>query len=319
MKAIRVQQFGEPDVMQPEEVPTPQPGPGQVLVRIKAAGVNPVDAYIRAGTYGQRPLSYTPGIDGAGIIEAVGSNVKMRRVGERVYLAGSVTGTYAEQAVCEEGQVQPLPDRVSFPQGAAVFIPYATAFRAIHQLAAARAGELVLIHGASGGVGTAAIQVARAAGLVVIGTAGSEKGKMLVSKEGAHHVVDHAAPGYEEQIMELTGRRGVDVILEMLANVNLGKDLTLASKGGRIIVIGCRGNVEINPRDAMIREARIIGMVLFNASLDEMASIHTGLVAGLENGTLRPVVGLEMPLAEAPRAHRVVMEPGSYGKIVLVP
>ena len=319
MKAIRVHQFGEPEVMKIEDIPVPTPGPGQVLVRIKAAGVNPVDTYIRAGIYGQRPIPYTPGMDGAGTVEAVGGEVKKRRVGDRVYLAGSITGTYAELALCDEAQVQPLPERISFAQGAGVYIPYATAYRALHQMAQAQPGEVLLVHGASGGVGIAAVQIARAGGLTVIGTAGSEKGMTLVAKEGAHHVLDHRAPGYLEQLMALTEKRGVDVILEMLANVNLPKDLTVIAKGGRIVVIGCRGNVEINPRDAMSRDATIIGMVLFNAAPAQLASIHAALVSGMENGTLRPVVGRDLPLAEAARAHHAVMEPGAQGKIVLVP
>ena len=319
MKAIRVHQFGEPEVMTIEDIPVPQPGAGQVLVRIKAAGVNPVDAYIRSGMYGQVPLPFTPGIDGAGLVEAVGEGVKSRRIGQRVYVAGCVTGTYAESALCEQTQVQLLPGNVSFAQGAGVYIPYGTAYRALHQLADAKRGEVVLIHGASGGVGIAAVQMARAADMTVIGSAGSEKGRALVHKEGANHVLDHHSPGYLDELMDLTDGHGVDVILEMLADVNLAKDLTVVRKGGRIIVIGCRGNVEINPRDAMVRDARIIGMLLFNASTEEFTSLHHALVAGMELGTLRPVVGRELPLADAPHAHRAVMEPGSYGKVVLVP
>ena len=319
MKAIRVYQFGEPDVMKLEEVPALKPGPGQVLVRIKAAGVNPVDTYIRAGMYGERQMPFTPGIDGAGIVEEIGEGVKSRRVDQRVYVAGSITGTYAEQALCEEAQVQLLPDRVSFAQGAGVYVPYATAYRALHQLAQAQPGETVLIHGASGGVGLAAVQIARAARMTVIGSAGSEKGKELVIKEGAHHVLDHNSPDYLNQLMNLTNGKGVDVILEMLANVNLGKDLTIVAKGGRIVVIGCRGNVEINPRDAMTRDARIIGMVLFNTPAQDLMNIHAALLSGLEIGALRPSVGREMPLSDAPLAHRAVMEPGAQGKIVLVP
>lgn len=319
MKAIRVHQFGEPEVMKIEDIPVPKAEPGQVLVSIKAAGVNPVDTYIRAGLYGERPMPFTPGIDGAGLIEFVGEGVKSRRVGQRVYVAGCLTGTYANAAVCEEAQTQVLPERVSFAQGAGVYIPYGTAYRSLHQLADARRGEVIFIHGASGGVGIAAVQLARAADMTVIGSAGSEKGRVLVRKEGAHHVLDHRAPGYLDELMDLTDGRGVDVILEMLADVNLGKDLTVIAKGGRIIVIGCRGNVEINPRDAMVRDARIIGMLLFNASPHDLASMHAALVAGMEMGTLRPVVGQELPLADAPDAHRAVMEPGAYGKIVLVP
>jgi len=320
MRAIRVHEFGGPEVMKLEDVPDPLAGPGQVRVNVKAAGVNPVDSYIRTGTYALKPaLPYTPGMDAAGVVEAVGPGVSGLAEGDRVYVAGSLSGAYAELALCEAWQVHPLPARVSFAQGAAVNVPYATAYRALFQRAQAQPGETVLIHGASGGVGVACVQMARAAGMVVIGTAGTEPGRRLVAEHGTHHVLDHRTPGYLETLLKITNGRGVDVVLEMLANVNLGRDLTILAPRGRVVVIGSRGTVEINPRDTMRRDASILGFTLLNASREELASIHAGLVAGLESGTLRPVVGREMPLAEAPRAHHAVMEPGAYGKIVLVP
>jgi NADPH2:quinone reductase len=321
MKAIRVDEFGGPDVMRLVEVADPPAGQGQVLVRVRAAGVNPVDAYIHTGTYAARKpaLPYTPGMDGAGVVEAIGEGVARVTLGDRVYIAGSISGTYAQLALCDESQVHPLPEGVSFAQGAAVGVPYATAYRALFQRAHAQAGESVLIHGASGGVGVAATQLARAAGMKVIGTGGTIEGRKLVADEGAHHVLDHHAPDYLQQLLALTGGRGVDVIAEMLANVNLDKDLSVLAKGGRVVVIGSRGRVEIDPRGAMGRDASIHGMSLLNAAAGELASIHAALVAGLENKTLRPVVGRELPLADAPRAHKAVMEPGAHGKIVLIP
>jgi NADPH2:quinone reductase len=320
LKAIRVHEFGGPEVLKLEDVPDLQPGAGQVLVRVKAVGVNPYDTYMRLGTYAIKPpLPYTPGSDAAGIVDSVGKGVEGFAPGDRVYVGGTLTGAYAEQTLAEAWQVHPLPPNVSFAQGAAVNVPYATAFRALWQIARAQAGETVLIHGASGGVGLAGVQLARAAGLTVIGTGGTKRGRELVAAQGAHHVLGHHAPGYLDELMKLTGERGVDLILEMLANVNLAKDLSVLALKGRVVVIGNRGNIEINPREIMRRDATVLGMVLWNASRQELASIHAGIVAGLENATLRPVVGKELPLAEAPQAHRAVMEPGAYGKIVLVP
>jgi len=320
MKAIRVHEFGGPEVMKLEEVPDLAAGPGQVVVSVKAVGVNPVDSYIRAGTYYLKPpLPYTPGMDAAGTVAAVGEGVESVQVGERVYVAGTLRGAYAEQALCEAAQVHPLPGRVSFAQGAGVNVPYATAYRALYRRAHGQPGETLLVHGASGGVGIAAVQMARAGGFIVIGTAGTEKGLKLVLEQGAHHVLDHRQAGYEEQIMTLTKGRGVDLILEMLANVNLAKDLTLLAFRGRVVVIGNRGSIEINPRATMQRDLSILGLTLLNATKEELVGIHAALVAGLEGGALYPVVGREMPLAEAPLAHRAVMEPGAYGKIVLVP
>ena len=320
MKAIRVHEFGDPEVLRLEDVPTPQPGAGQVLVRMHAIGVNPVETYIRAGTYARLPvLPYTPGNDGAGVVEQIGSEVSEFRPGDRVYVAGSVSGTYAEFALCKTEQVHRLPENVSFAQGAAMGTPYATAYRGLFQRADAEPGETVLVHGASGGVGTAAVQLARARGLRVFGTASSDEGRKLAREQGAHEVFDHRGPDHFEQIMNATGRRGVDVIVELLANVNLGKDLTILAKSGRVAIIGSRGRVEIDPRDTMQRDVDLRGMVLPNTPPEEMASIHAALVAGLENGTLRPVIGKEFSLAEAAQGHRAVMEPGATGKIVLVP
>jgi NADPH2:quinone reductase len=320
MKAIRVHEFGGPEALRFEDVPEPSAGAGQVLVRVRAAGVNPVDTYIRSGVHAVRPaLPYTPGLDAAGEVVAVGEGVTRLGVGRRVYMAGTLSGAYAEFALCDESQCYPLPEHVLFTEGAGVNTPYATAYRALFQRARAEPGETVFVHGASGGVGTAAVQLARAAGLVVIGTAGTDEGLMLVIEQGAHVALDHRAPGYLGQLGELTGGRGVDVILEMLANVNLNKDLEVLTLGGRVVVVGSRGTVEINPRLAMTRDAAILGMTLFNATPRESASAHAALAAGLEARTLRPVVGRELPLAEAARAHEEVLKPGAYGKIVLIP
>lgn len=320
MKAIRVSEFGGPEVLKIAEVPDLKPDAGQVLVRVKAAGVNPVDAYIRSGSYPRKPnLPYTPGTDAGGVIEAVGSNVKRFKQGDRVYTLGSGTGVSAELALSDESRVYPLPSKLSFAQGAALGVPYGTAYRALFQRGGGSPHETLLVHGATGGVGIACVQFARAAGLKVIGTGGTEKGRALVSENGAHHVVDHRAADYEKQIMAVTDGRGVDLIMEMLANVNLAKDLTMLATHGRVVVIGNRGTIEINPRDAMSREADIRGMTLFGATESDLAEIHAAISEGLENGSLRPVVGREFPLAEASRAHQAVMETGAFGKIVLVP
>jgi len=320
MKAIRVGEFGGPEVLKIADVPDLKPDAGQVLVRVKAAGVNPVDAYIRSGLYPRKPnLPYTPGTDAGGIIEAVGPNVKRFKPGDRVYTIGSGTGVSAELALSDESRVYPLPSKLSFAQGAALGVPYGTAYRALFQRGGGRPHETLLVHGATGGVGIACVQFAKAAGLKVIGTGGTEKGRTLVSENGAHHVVDHRAADYEKQIMAITDGRGVDLIMEMLANVNLAKDLTILATHGRVVVIGNRGTIEINPRDAMSREADIRGMTLFGATESDLAEIHAAISAGLENGSLRPVVGREFPLAEASRAHQAVMETGAFGKIVLVP
>ena len=187
MKAIRVHEFGCPEVLKLEEVTTPIPSAGEVLVRIHAAGVNPYDTYMRAGTYAVKPtLPYTPGSDAAGVVEAVGEGVKKMKRGDRVYTGRTLTGAYAEYALALEEQVHPLPPNIDFKQGAGIWVPYGTAYHALYHSAKAHASETVLVHGASGGVGIAALQIARAMGLKVLGTAGTPKGVEIAKREGAH-------------------------------------------------------------------------------------------------------------------------------------
>src|SRR5258708_10014804 len=239
MKAIRVHQFGGPEVLKLEEIPLPKPEAGQVLLRVRAVGVNPYDAYMRAGTYAIKPpLLYTPGSDAAGTVEAVGSGVTKVKPGDRVYTAKTLSGAYAEYALALEEQVPRLPDNVSFEQGAGVWVPYSTAFHAIHHFAKARSAETVLVHGASGGVGTASVQMARAMGMNVFGTAGTDKGLEVVKREGAHQAFNHRTTGYHPDIMKASRDKGMDVILEMLANVNLGGALKMLAQQGRVVGIG---------------------------------------------------------------------------------
>jgi len=320
MKAIRIHDFGGPEVLKLEDVPDLEPGPGQLVVKVHAAGVNPFETYMRTGTYAIKPqLPFTPGADAGGVVASVGSGVQQVKPGDRVYVAGNLSGSYAEQVLCNQAQAHPLPKNVSFEQGAAMGVPYGTAYRALFQKAQGLPAETILVHGASGGVGLAAVQLAHAHGMNVIGTAGSEKGRSLVRENGAHHVLDHTIGNVPEEVKKITGGRGVNVILEMLANKNLAQDLTMLAIRGRLVVIGNRGSIEINPRDAMSRDAVIFGMTLFNTPESDLASTHAALVAALESGVARPVIGKKLPLGEAARAHKEIMEPGSYGKIVLVP
>ncbi len=320
MKAIRVSQFGGPDVLHMEELPDPKPGPFQVLVDVRAIGINPVETYIRSGTYTPKPdLPFTPGTDAAGIVEAIGEGVEDVKPGDRVYTSGTVTGAYAEKALCGRPQVHKMPDGVSFSKAAAVGVPYSAAYRALFQRACSVPADVLLVHGADGNVGVAAMQFARARGMTTIATVGEEEGRALAERYGARHIVSHLDHDHMQQVLSLTGGRGVDVILEMLANANLASDLTVLAPGGRVVVIGSRGPVEINPRDLMRPEAAILGMLVFSASERDLSSIHAAIVAGLENGTLDPVIGTKVPLSDAAEAHRLLESSKLLGKVVLVP
>ncbi len=321
MKAIRAHAFGGPEVLQLDEIDAPTAGPGEVVIDIKAAGVNPADTYMRGGAYAIVPdLPYIPGGDAGGVVSAVGAGVTKFSVGDRV-ACGTARGftmqeCYAEQVVRAEGDVVALPDRVSFAQGAALGVPYATAHYGLFARGGAKAGETVFIHGASGAVGTAAIQLAKRAGLKVIGSAGTKKGMELVLAEGADVAVNHTAEGYIDTVRE-SSDGGPQLILEMLANVNLAADLDLVAKYGRIIIIGNRGEITINPRLTMMKELDVRGLALFNGTRAQMETIMDDLMAGLADGSLNPIIGTEMRLADATAAHIKVLEPGAHGKLVL--
>ena len=324
MQAILAREFGGPEVLKLEEVPDPLAGAGQVRVRIHAVGVNPYDTYMRSGAYAIKPdLPYTPGADAAGVIDQVGDGVPGLKAGDRVYVSGTTLGkahgAYAQFAVCAPEQVHRLPERITFTQGAGLFVPYVTAWRALFGRANTRAGDTVMVHGASGGVGVAATQFAVAAGAIVIGTAGSEEGVAMVKAQGAQHAINHKTAGYLDQITAASGGRGPDIILEMLANVNLDHDLTVVAPGGRVVVIGNRGRVEIDARKIMTKDVSVFGLALWGIPPDEIRRAHAAIIAGLETGALNPVVGTEMPLRDAAKAHQQVMEPGAKGKIVLIP
>jgi NADPH2:quinone reductase len=322
MKAIRVSEFGGPEVLRLEEIPAPAATRDGVLVRVKAAGVNPVDTYIRSGNYARLPqLPFTPGTDAAGLVEAVGPDVQGITPGQRVYVAGlnfRHTGAYAEQLVCDQAGVHPLPENVTYAAGAGVGVPCLTAALAVFERARLEPAETILVHGASGGVGLAALQFAKSIGATTIGSAGSPEGLKLVAAQSAESV-DHSSPGYEQRVLDLTGGRGVDVVIEMLANVNLVRDFTFLATRGRIVVVGNRGSLDFNPRLTMGKEAAVLGTMLWNLTPEARARVFARVNAGLAAGYLQPVVGREFALADAPEAHGAVLGSGARGKIVLLP
>ncbi len=318
MKAMRIHQHGPVEQLQLEPLAEFKPGPGEVLIQLHAAGVNPVDHYTCAGINGYSAhMPFTPGRDGAGIISALGAHDTHFKEGDRVYCAGTLTGSFAQYALCDLDQVFPLPDNSSFAEGACMGIPYGTAYRALAQIGSAKPGEVVLIHGASGGVGTAALQLALAQGMTVIATASSAEGRALLHSLGAHLVLDHSTADHLEQIHTWTHRHGVDLILEMLANANLDRDLKVLARNGRVVVIGSRGEIKINPRDLMARDASIHGVSLANVTTQELHGIHAALGAGLRSGALKPIVRKQFPLDQAGIALQEVMQTGAAGNLVL--
>lgn len=320
MKAVVIREFGGPDVLRVEDVAEPTAGVREVIVEVKAAGVNPVDTYQRSGAQGYSPqLPFTPGIDAAGVVHTVGSEVTEFSPGDLVWIGGSIGGTYAQQCRCSVDQVHQLPSELSFQEGACLFVNYVTAHRALFQRGSAHPGDTVLIHGATGGVGIAAVQLARHAGLCVIGSFGSPHGEKLLAQQSVELRVDHSSTDHGDRVMQMTNGRGVDLIIENLANVNLALDTTILAPEGRIAVVGSRGSVEISPRELMRREADVRGVMLLRASQSDLTESYAAITAAARAGSVKPVIQESLPLAQAAAAHERVISAPSAGKIVLVP
>jgi len=323
MKAIQIEKFGGPEVLRCAEVDEPIPGPNEVRVRLFAAGVNPNETYIRTGTYSFfiPDLPYTPGFDGAGVVDEIGEGVTHLKAGDRVWVAALLakrnTGTYAQKVVCDANAVHRLPESISYEKGASLGIPALTAYRALFQRARVKPGETVLIHGASGGVGLLAVQMAKGLGAKVIGTASTEEGKSLAKASGAAHVLDHITEASMDKIMSLTQERGPDVIIESLANANLETDLKIIAPHGRIVILGNRGSIEINPRLAMMKESDILGLALWHALPGEYEESLHALEAFLQSGILHPEIGEVFALEDAEKAHEQIINNKARGKIVL--
>jgi len=313
--------------MQIDNKTLPELGPGQVLVRLYAAGVNPSDTYVRLGSTGPwattphllPQLPFTPGKDGAGVVEKLGPDSGTGPLlSQRVYTLGSTTGTYAEFAVCNAVDVFPLPDRVSFEEGACIGVPCSTAYRALAIRCGAAAGNRVFVHGASGAVGLAAIQLAVDMGCIVVGSASTPEGLAAVADAGAHFAVNHRAEGYLQEACAFCEGRKFDICLEMMASENLVADVGIMARHGRIAIIGSKAQeVAFNPRLTMPMELDIRGVFSPCATASEREATQHALFDAMDRGALRPLVAMHLPLADAPQAHVQVMRSGKSGNIVL--
>ncbi|WP_124067108.1 NADPH:quinone reductase [Clostridium sp. E02] len=323
MKAIQISEFGGPEVLRLVEIDEPIPSENEVRVRLYAAGVNPNETYVRTGTYSfyVPELPCTLGFDGAGVVDALGENVNHLRIGDRVFVAALLarhnTGTYAEKVVCDANSVYKLHESVSFQEGASLGIPALAAYRGLFHRAKIKPGETVLIHGASGGVGIFAVQMASSIGANVIGTANTDVGKGLVLAAGAKYAINHLTENTVCEILALTNNKGPDVIFESLANINLVTDLRVIAKYGRIVIVGNRGSLKFEPRLAMIKEADILGMALVNAPDHEYKESLYAIEGFLKSGILRPQIGTVFKLKDARDAHEQIISKNAMGKIIL--
>ncbi|CAN8001993.1 unnamed protein product [Ixodes hexagonus] len=326
MRAIQVHKFGGPPVLQECKLPVPKATRGKVVVRVKAAGINPIDTYIREGTFPVSfQLPYTPGKDGAGLVEEVGSGVTHLQARDRVFFCNSdptnVHGSYAQYSLLNATDVWKLAEELTFQQGACLGVPYLTAYRALVVKAKVTAGKMVMVHGASGAVGTAAVQIAKHFDAKVVGTAGTKPGMDVVKQAGSDLVVCHRDKDYLKSIMAgWTNGRGVDIIVEMLANVNLPQDLETVGPNGIILVIGSRGTVEVDPRDMMLKESTVTGIALMTATPEEWQDMAQHVALGAKEGWVKPITDRSYPLGGAKAAHHdMTTSKGAKGNITLNP
>ncbi|KAK3796066.1 hypothetical protein RRG08_065074 [Elysia crispata] len=319
MRAVSVHSYGGPENLHLEtDAEVPSPAENEVLIKVSAAGVNPIETFILAGTYGlNKPsLPYTPGTDAAGVVEEVGSGVTNFKKGDRVYTTCTMSGAYAEFATAESVYVNHLADSLTFAQGACIGVPYYTAAKALLIRGQVKEGETIVIHGASGAVGMAAVQISKALGLTVVGTAGTNDGLDLLKELGADLVVNHRDESYIHTIKDAVG--GADVILEVVANVNLEKDIELIKLRGRILVVGSRGHIEWDPFSTVTKECSVMGVNIRETTPSEWEEMHNLFTAGQECGWLQPKIAREYPLSEAAASHRdVIHHRGIMGKLVL--
>lgn len=319
MKTIIVDKYGPAESMKFREIKIPEPEMNQVLVKIHYAGVNPVDTYHRSGTNGYSPKTpFTPGLDGAGEIVKSGDKVSQFAVHDRVYFTPlRLIGTYGEYCLVDENEIRKLPRELSYKEGGGLYVAYFTAYTAIVLRGQAVKGETILIHGASGAVGQACIQIAKAYNMKVIASAGSDRGLQLLKDLGADIVVNHKDSNHLQKAMGLNENDEIPLIIEFLADKNLQEDMEICKMNGRIIIVGNRGEITINPRMTMKKNLDIRGLSLFNATGTELNNIHEALSKGATEGWLKPGYHKTFKLENAADAHNLVARGPSLGKILL--
>ncbi len=322
MKAILFEQLGGPEVLKLDEAPKPEVRPGWVLIKNHAIGINFADTLFRQGQYLMRPkLPDTPGLEAAGVVEAVGPGVEHIKVGTRVAAIG--IKTYAEYCVASASQVMPIPDFVSFAEGAAFPIQVLTAYHMLHTSHQTTAGQTVLVHSAAGGVGIVAVQLAKAAGARVIGTVSSDSKIGLVKEYGADAVINYATQDFTEEVLKLTNDKGADLILDAVGKPTLEKGLRCLAPFGHLILYGRAGGIPdpLNLMTLLQKSLKVSGFVLYTVSA--MPDKHReGIEKSFQlmgEGKLKLLIGKTFPLAEAAEAHRHMESRQSVGKLVLVP
>lgn len=320
MKAVVYEQYGPPDVLHVKEMDKPSPGENEVLIKVGASALNPVDTYFRKGIRQVPSFPHIPHFDLGGVVEEVGANVKNVKVGDRVW-ATNVVGTCAEYVVADANVVFPLPEAFTEIEGASFAMPFMTAHISLHFRANVKKDDTVLITGGAGAVGNAAIQLAKKAGAFVIATAGNEEKADICKNAGADEIILYKEKDVVEEVTKLTNNEGVDIILEMSLSENMEKDLAMVKIGGKIVTIGSPVNNEpILPwRLLNQKHASLMGILLFTTPKDVFVEAGNEISELMKKGEISPHVGVTFTFEEATKAHETLEAKKVNGSIVLVP
>ena len=322
MRALVVNELGTPDIMRMEEKPSVPPGPEEIRVRIRAAGLNFPDILMIAGKYQHKPpLPFTPGMEGAGEVLEVGSDVTQFSPGDRVVIHAK-NGMYAQETTLPAAWAIKLPQAWTFAEGAAFWSAYCTAWVALVERGGLQAGETLLVHGAAGGVGLAAVELGVALGAEVIAVVGNDEKAAAVAEKGAAHVIDHRHETFRDRVLEITDGQGVDVVYDPVGGDVLFQSMRCIAWGGRLLVIGfASGTIPDVPANyALLKSCSLIGVRAGEyARRDPAASARMikAMLALAAEGKLRPTVHQTMPLTEAVAALDVISSRGVIGKMIL--
>jgi NADPH:quinone reductase-like Zn-dependent oxidoreductase len=324
MKAIRVHEFGGPEKMVYEDAPDPAPGEGEVVLRVKAAGVNPLDIAVRSGKHpasALMKLPYIPGVEAAGEIEAVGPGVTDLKVGDAIF--GRVAGGgYCELTRMSVGEAGKKPDSFSFEEAAGIPITFLTAWNALFAKAEVQPGETILVQAGGGGVGTAAIQLAKWKGATVLTTVGSQEKAERAKEIGADHAILYKETPFDEEAKRLTDGKGVDVIIETVAAENLQRSISALTVFGRIVLIGNgtgkAPEATFSVGSALFKDLKLLSMTLFNSG-PKIPEFMAGLQKVFGEGKAKPLASQSFPLKDAAAAHQALLDGKVFGKLALSP
>jgi synaptic vesicle membrane protein VAT-1 len=337
MRAVVVQKFGPPEVLQPSELPDPQPGPRQVLIRVAAIGINFADLFMRMGMYPRAPHPpFVPGLELAGIVESVGAEVTEGfKEGDRVLALSGNCGGYATKIAVSASQVFNIPAGLTFAEAAALPVNYLTAWHSMFEMGNLRSGDRVLIHGAAGGVGIAAVQLAQTRGIVTIGSAGPAKQKLL-AELGVDYCIDHNTQNFLTEVRKIAPD-GIEMVLDPIGGETLARSYACLGQMGRLVIYGMSSAVQdsgrrsvwrmftsylqmpkLKPLKIMSENKAIIGVSLGRLSANVIRREMQELVAVIGEYGIRPRIGKTYPLEEAAEAHRYIHSRQSVGKVILL-